>query len=135
MLLPHSELASMAEPALRTRLDGDLPLYRRAEAALGLSSLARNPAGHAIDLQMIDFGPARIVLFPAESFVAYQLLAQRLMPDGFVLSLGFGECAPGYIPTDAAFREGYRDEHGYCWVRPGAEAIIDRTLRQLLRTG
>ncbi|HEX3654822.1 MAG TPA: hypothetical protein VHV55_03400 [Pirellulales bacterium] len=135
MLLPHSELASMAEPALRTRLDGDLPLYRRAEAALGLSSLARNPAGHAIDLQMIDFGAARIVLFPAESFVAYQLLAQRLMPDGFVLSLGFGECAPGYIPTDAAFREGYRDEHGYCWVRPGAEAIIDRTVRQLLRTG
>lgn len=134
MLLPHSELASMAEPALRARLAGDLPLYPRAEAALGLSSLARNPAGHAIDLQMIDFGAARLVLFPAESFVAYQLQAQRLMPDGFVLSLGFGECAPGYIPTDAAFREGYREEHGYCWVRPGAEAIIDRTLRKLLRS-
>lgn len=132
MLLPHSELASMGEAPLRRRLESDAPLYNRAEAALGLSSLARNPAGHAIDLQMLDLGAARIMLFPAESFVAYQLLAQRLNPDGFVLSLGFGECSAGYLPTDEAFREGFREEHGYCWVRSGAEGIIDAALRKLL---
>lgn len=132
MMLPHSELPAQAADKLQERVKTDKGLYRRAEAAMGLSNLARGEAGHAIDVQAIDLGPAQIVLLPAESFVAYQLMAQRIRPDSFVMALGFGECAPGYIPTDVAFREGYREEHGYCWVRPGAEKVIKEALRKAL---
>jgi len=104
----------------------------RLMAALGLSwakRLARDPV---IDLPALDFGPAQVVLLPAEAFVEFQLAAQRLRPDRFVLVAGYGECAPGYIPTEAARAEGYVEEHGYCWVAAGAEEEIRRGLREAL---
>jgi len=133
MLLPHGETPELQPDALRRQLaDPQESFVHRVHAALGLSSFNRNPAGHSIDLQVIDFARAQLVLLPAETFVAHQLLAQRLRPDTFVMAVGFGECAPGYIPTDQAFREGFREEHGYCWVAPGAERIIGEALKKAL---
>lgn len=134
MVLPHSELQSMAEASLRERLNnGNVPLAARAQAAMGLSSLSRHADGHPIDVPMLDFGPAQLLLLPAESFVAYQLFAQQQRPDSLVMTLGFGESSSGYIPTNQAFREGFREEHGYTWTRPGAEDLIQATLKRLLR--
>jgi hypothetical protein len=59
----------------------------------------------------IDFGAAQIVLMPAESFVQYQLWAQAMRPDSFVMTIGYGECAPGYIPTAQSAAEGYHDHY------------------------
>ena len=132
MLLPHGEQANLSAESLRAELMNQKSLGPKIQAALGLSSLLRNPAGHQIDVQTIDFGAAQLVLLPAESFVAYQLMAQKVRPDSFVMAVGFGECAPGYIPTDQDFREGYREEHRYCWVSPGAEKIIADTLKKAL---
>lgn len=133
IVLPHSELPQMSADALRQRLnDANVPLSARAQAALGLSSLERGPDGHVIEIPRIDFGAAQLLLLPAESFVAYQRFAQQVRPDDFVVTLGFGESAPGYIPTEAAFREGFREEHGYTWVRPGAEDVIKAALKKLL---
>lgn len=133
MILPHSELASMSEATLRERLNDDkIPLRNRVQFALGLSSLLRHSDGHHIDVPRIDLGTAQILLLPGESFVAYQLFAQAQRPDSFVVTLGFGESAPGYIPTNQAYREGFREEHGYTWNRPGAEDIIEATLKRLM---
>lgn len=133
MLLPHSELPALQPDALQRQLaDANLAPAKRVHAALGLSSLQRSPTGHRIEVQAIDFGHAQMVLLPAESFVAYQLFAQRLRPESLVMGIGFGECAPGYIPTEQAFREGYREEHGYCWVAPGAEKKIEEALQKAL---
>lgn len=133
MILPHSELPSMTEAALQEKLDNpQAPLSARAQAALGLSSLKQHADGHHIDVPMIDFGAAQLVLLPAESFVAYQLFAQQQRPDNMVVTLGFGESAPGYIPTNQAYREGFREEHGYTWNRPGAEDLIQAALKKVL---
>lgn len=132
VVLPHSELASLSEAGLRAELAAQKQLAPKIQAALGLSSRLYHAAGHAIDLQAIDFGPAQLALLPAESFVAYQLMAQQVRPDSFVMALGFGECAPGYIPTDDAFREGYRNEHHYCWVAPGTEKLLADGIAKLL---
>ena len=48
------------------------------------------------------------------------------------LRLRIDESAPGYIPTEQAFREGYREEYGYCWVAPGAEKLIEEALKTAL---
>jgi hypothetical protein len=113
----------------RTLADPRQPALDRFDAALGLSWRQRVDAGHPIDVPAIDLGPAQIVLMPAESFVQYQLWAQALRPDSLVMTLGYGECAPGYIPTAQSASEGYNDH--YSWIAfPECEA----TMREALRT-
>ena len=125
--------ASLTQSALRTAIaDESRTVEKRVLAAMGLSSRLRVAAGQAIDFPCIDFGPAQIVLFPAESFVGYQLMAQQFRPDSFVLSIGYGECWPGYIPTEAAFRDNFRDS--WLWVAPGAEERLREALRNVLLT-
>jgi hypothetical protein len=104
----------------------------RIEAALTLSWQRRVASGQAIDLPVIDFGSAKFVLLPAEAFVHYQLAAQRMLPEGFIMTAGFGECAPGYIPTDRAEREGFVAEHGYDWIAPLPEKTTLSALRAIL---
>jgi hypothetical protein len=129
--LPASGSASV--PVMeKTIADPAAPKSARLMAALGLSWAARVASGRPIDVPALDFGPAQLVLLPAESFVEYQLAAQRLRPDQFVVALGYGECGPGYIPTEAARAEGYVEEHGYCWVAAGAEDRLRRALAEAL---
>ena len=110
----------LADPAA-TRL-------ARFEAALGLSWRQRTDSGHHIDVPVIDFGPAEIILLPAETFVQYQLWAQAMRPDSFVMAVGYGECAPGYIPTKQAASEGYNDH--YSWIAfPECEETMCEALK------
>ncbi|HUG93224.1 MAG TPA: hypothetical protein VML55_20450 [Planctomycetaceae bacterium] len=110
--------------------DADQPEAERILAAMGLASRKRRAAGHAIDVPCVDLGPARIVLLPGESFVGYQLLAQELCAEAFVVSIGYGECWPGYIPTEAAFEDGFDDK--WLWVAPGSEARVRQALSEAL---
>jgi len=102
----------------------------RILAAMSLSSRQQIAVGHTIDFPCVDFGPAQLVLFPAEAFVGYQLTAQKMRPDSFVMSIGYGECWPGYIPTDASFRDNFEDK--WLWVGPGSEAKIRAALKRVL---
>ena len=80
----------------------------------------------------IDFGAAQIVLMPAESFVQYQLWAQAMRPDSFVMTIGYGECAPGYIPTAQSAAEGYHDH--YSWIAfPECEVAMRQALKAALK--
>lgn len=116
----------------RTLADSTQPELDRFDAALGLSWRQRTDSGHHIDVPAIDFGPAQIVLMPAESFVQYQLWAQALRPDSFVVTLGYGECAPGYIPTAKDAAEGYNDH--YSWIAfPECEASMRQALAAALK--
>jgi hypothetical protein len=121
----------LTEDALRAALrDESRTVEKRILAAMGLSSRQRVAAGEAIDVPCIDLGPAQIVLFPAESFVGLQLMAQQLRPNSFVLSIGYGECWPGYIPTESAFQDGFRDS--WLWVAPGSQQRIRAALERVL---
>jgi hypothetical protein len=110
--------------------DADEDVRQRILAAMGLASLDRIAAGRQIDMPCVELGPARIVLFPGETFVGYQLMAQQLQPDKFVLSIGFGECWPGYIPTRRAFEENFG--HSWRWVAPGSDRQLEAALRTVL---
>jgi hypothetical protein len=133
MRLAPRRSAGFAREEMRKKLnDASLAYLPRAEAALGLSWLKRCDEGRAIEVPAVDFGGAHLVLVPAETFVQYQLWAQEMRPDSFVVTMGFGECAPGYIPTAQAASEGY-DDH-YSWIAfPECEATMLSALRQVLR--
>ncbi len=102
----------------------------RVLAAMGLSSRRRIKAGRKIDLSAIDFGPAQLILFPGESFIGYQWIAQKIRPDSFVMPVGYGEAWTGYLPTEAAFQDGF--DEVWVWVAPGSEQRIEAALKKLL---
>ncbi len=123
---PYSEATMKTTLADATAKKGD-----RLNAALGLSWSSR--MDHPLEVSAVDFGPAQYLLMPAESFVEFQLSAQYLRLDQMIVTAGYGECAPGYIPTEAARGEGYVEEHGYCWVAAGAEAALRAAMSIALR--
>jgi len=49
------------------------------------------------------------------------------------MTLGYGECAPGYIPTERAWAEGDTNLGDWCWVAPGAEPILQSAIRSAIR--
>lgn len=129
--LPFHEGEALTRESMHTVLHDEMASVEdRITAAMGLSSLDRVERGQPIDLPCLELGPARIVLLPGEAFVGYQLMAQRLRPGEFVMAIGYGECWPGYIPTEQAFDE--RFGHGWRWVGRGCEAIIQGKLDQVL---
>ena len=82
---------------------------------------------------MIDFGPALFAVLPAEAYVEYQLLAQKLRPDVFAMVAGYGECGPGYIPIERAWQENDANLNDWCWVAPGSEARMTEALTTALK--
>ena len=106
--------------------------WQRISAALGLSWRERVEAGRLVDLPCLEInrGAAEFLIMPAESFVGYQLAAQRLRPESFVVVAGFGEGAPGYIPTDQCWKDGYDDV--YCFVPKLTEKLMTAAMAQAL---
>ncbi len=119
---------------LQNRLVSDPKPFGQCLAALGLSWRKRADAGHTIDVPVIDFGPARLMLLPAEAYVEFQLFAQQQQRDSFVMTLGYGECAPGYVPIERAWAEGDTNLGDWCWVAPGAEPAMKQAIAKALRT-
>lgn len=120
------------EAALRHRLKSEVRAYGRAEPAMGLSWYERVKGGHQVDLPLLDLGGAQLMLLPAESYVEFQLYAQMQRPDGFVLVMGYGECGPGYIPVERAWKEADTNLRDWTWVGPGSQAIMEKAIREVL---
>ncbi len=118
---------------LTKRLTTDTKPFGQCLAALGLSWRKRADAGHKLDVPVLDLGAAQILLLPGESYVEYQLLAQKQRPDSFVFTLGYGECATGYIPTDRHFEEGDSNLSDWCWVAPGSETAMTAAIETALK--
>ena len=126
----HPSSALTVEALTKAVRDEQRTVEDRILAAMGLSSRQRVASGQAIDFPCVEMGDALLVLFPGESFVGYQLMAQQMVPDKFVLSAGYGECWPGYIPTRHAFDDNFEDK--WLWAGPGSEAVMRKGLEQLL---
>src|SRR5262249_16465652 len=118
---------------LRQRLAADPKPFGQCLAALGLSWRKQADAGQQLDVPILDLGCAQVVLMPAEAYVEYPLLAQRLRPGAFVMTMGYGECAPGYIPIERAWEEGDTNLVDWCWVAPGAERALTAALSKALK--
>ena len=117
---------------LEARIANDADPADQTRAAMGLSWQARARSGQPIDLPVLELGPALITLLPGEAYVEYQLLAQQLRPDAFVLALGYGESATGYIPTALQIAEDDENLGDWYWVSETAEAVLTAGLRAAL---
>lgn len=107
-------------------------------AAIGLSWLERvekEGGSGIIDLPLFDFngGQAELLLLPAEIYVEYQLFAQQVRSGSFVMTAGYGQCAPGYIPLERNWKEKDSNLHGWCWVAPGVEKPLKKAISDVLK--
>ena len=68
-------------------------------------------------------------MLPREAYVEYQLHAQHERPDAFVMTAGYGEGAPGYIPTEQHFRENDTNLEDWCWIAPESEEKLKTAIR------
>ncbi len=107
--------------------------HRAELSALGLSWAQRVERQQPIDVPAIDLGGAVLVLLPGEMYVEYQLLAQKLRPDQFVVVLGYGECGPGYVPIERAWEEEDENLGDWCWVARGSEKQVVEALQKVLK--
>ena len=122
-----------SEEALAKRLRDDPKPFGQCLAALGLSWKKRCDAGKPIDLPVLDFGGACVTLLPAESYVEFQLAAQKARPNDFVLVAGYGECGPGYIPIERAWKENDANLSDWSWIDPGSEKRMTDAITKALK--
>lgn len=125
--------AGFSEDELMKRLTTGPRPFDRCLAALGLSWKRRCDAGVPIDVPVLDFGVAQYLLLPAESYVEFQLAAQELRPDATVIVAGYGECGPGYVPIERAWKENDANLTDWCWVAEGSEKRMRDALAAVLR--
>ena len=133
LAVPARDDSVFTEDAMRRILtDQTATRWQRISAALGLSRRAYIEAGHHFDVPCLDLGGgiAQYLILPSEMFVGYQLRAQSLRPDTFVVVAGFGDGSLGYVPTDQCWRDGYDDE--YCWVPKMTEELIMQAVAEAM---
>jgi len=133
LVLEARKSAGFSEVELMKRLTTDPKPFGQCLAALGLSWKHRVEAGKPIDLPVLDFGAAVVAVLPAEAYVEYQLLAQKARPGAFVLVAGYGECGPGYIPTERAWAENDGNLSDWCWVEKGSEGRMAAAVAKALK--
>jgi hypothetical protein len=131
-LEPRSD-AGFSEAELAGKIAHDPKPWSHCLAAMGLSWRKRVAAGLGIDVVCVDFGAAQLVLLPGESYVEYQLMAQAARPGGFVVAMGYGESATGYVPTEQAWAEKDSNLTDWCWVAPGSEAKMRAAIEAVLK--
>jgi Domain of Unknown Function (DUF1080) len=119
-----------ADKLKETLSDPQKTVEQRILAAMGLASRMRVDANQPIDFPCIDFGAAQVVLFPGETFVGYQLLAQKMLPRSLLIPIGYGESWTGYIPTKESFAENFNES--WQWVAPSSPERIQSALDVLL---
>lgn len=133
--LKMNDDGDFAEAAQKRLLQDKAQRFQKHSlSAMGLGWRRRAAQGYTIQLPVVDFGSALLALAPGETFVQYQLWAQQMRPDAFVMMLGYGECAPGYIPTRKAVAEGWKEDT-WSWAHPEASeeimlAALEATLRK-----
>jgi hypothetical protein len=132
-LQPNNQEHFAESEQKRLLSDKSQRFLRHSLSAMGLGWRRRMAEGYRIEMPVIDFGGALVALAPGETFVQYQLWTQEMRPDAFVMVMGYGECAPGYVPTRKAVADGWKED-SWSWADPaGSEEIMLAALRAALR--
>src|SRR5438477_365518 len=120
---------------LESQLKDRDPTFLTQGGASRLAWLRRCQAGHRIDVACLGLGRARILHLPGELFVEYQLAAKAERPDLFVAMAAYGDYAPCYIGTAAAYDQGgYETSPSSSNVAPEVESVLRTAIRKLLQT-
>ena len=107
------------------------PVAGRSRPAFMLAFLRRCASRLPVPLSALRIGSATLLHLPAESFLEYQLRAQKLSPDRFVAVAAYGDGGPWYIPTKDAYPQGGY-EVSVAFAADSSEAALGEALGETL---
>ena len=125
---------NLSAEAIETLLQDKADTSDKRMPARDLAWLRRCREGHRIEASRLSLGSARLLHFPGEMFVEYQLAAQAARPDLFVVMAAYGDGAPGYIGTRAAYDQGGYETGYVSRVDPETEGVLMAAIHGLLET-
>lgn len=64
--------------------------------------------------------------------MSLKIAARADAGDDFVVTLGYGESAAGYLPVERAWEEGDGNLRDWCWIAPGMESRVRAAISKLL---
>lgn len=88
--------------------------------------------GRKININCLRIGEGRLLFFPGELFVEYQLAAKALRPDQFTALAAYGDGGPGYIGTAISYEQGGYEVSRVSRTGPSVEAILTEVTKKLL---
>lgn len=125
---------TLVESKLLARLDDEsLRLSERIFAAREIAWLRRMESGHRIPLGSLRVGRAWVLHMPGELCVEYQLAAQAMRADDFVLMAAYGDDGPCYICTKIAYSQGGYETGRVSRVAPEVEEVLTAAMRKMLQ--
>jgi len=114
--------------------DSKQTVVNRNRSAMVCGWLMRLAARRPILLSRLDLGAVTLLHLPAETFVEYQLNAQRTRPGSFLATAAYGDGGPWYIPLTRSFAEGGY-EPSVALVSRETESGYQKAIDDLLRRG
>lgn len=108
-------------------------IVNRNRTAMACGWLIRVGSRRPILLSKLELGDATLLHLPAESFVEYQLEAQRQRPDALLATAAYGDGGPWYIPLERSFAEGGY-EPSVALVASTSETAYNKAIAELLKT-
>jgi neutral ceramidase len=106
---PASEVKRWRQALAELQTSGDDPVEAsRLATYVHWAELARQTTELAVETEvmLIDLGGLAFAIFPGEVFVEFGLALKRHFVDYPIITLAFGNDAPGYIPHRSAYPEG-----------------------------
>lgn len=128
-LPPRADSDFLEETCRKVLADDTSPPARRGHAAFKLAYRTR--AERPIDVGCLDLGAAQLLHLPAESFIEYQLHAQKRRHDGFVCTAAYGDDGPFYLPPAVAYPQGGY-EVSVAFTAPSGEELLLAAIDRLL---
>jgi hypothetical protein len=106
-------------------------VVNRNRGAMAYGWLKRVATRRPILLSRLELGVATVLHLPAETFVEYQLAAQKVRPGDFLATAAYGDGGPWYIPLTRSFAEGGY-EPSVALVSAQTEPAYHRAIADLL---
>ncbi len=104
---------------------------QRLKAGITLAWIKRSATRPPVEMSCLAIDGVRILHLPGEPFVQYQLAAQKMQPNAFVVVAGYGDCGMGYIGGDRIFTDRGGYEQTYSFAGP-SEGVLLETMERLL---
>lgn len=126
--LPESRPPSTVEALGATVGGAEAPRIGKILHAYWRSWAARTQRGEPLELSALHLNDIAQLHLPGEPFLEYQLHARSLRPDSSVITIGYGDGGPWYIPTADEYPHG-----GYETTVAFSNPAIDDQLRSIIQ--
>ena len=130
-MLPEVRSSFNKEDLMKVISNKEGAVVSRNRPSYMLAWLNRVERKQPIILSSLGINDISTIHLPAESFIEYQLRAQKLAPDTFVATAAYGDGGPWYLPIKEEYpAQGYEVRVAFC--EPSVDDVMTAGIKKLL---